>query len=66
MNKLDIYFVIAHLIVPVVMLLIPGLVINRKFLNNMKHEQKKEAGKTVQRIMKNNSIAQMFFVLALN
>ena len=44
-----------------VLILIPGMFINMKFLNNLKHEQRKEGGQTIQRIMKNVSIAQMIF-----
>ena len=43
----------------IVVILIPGVFINMKFLNNIKHEQRKEQGKILHRIMKTHSMAQM-------
>ena len=52
------YSAIAHFFVHM-LIIIPGVIINRKFLNNARNEERKEKGKTLQRIMKNLSMAQM-------
>ena len=59
-SSYDIYARIGHLFV-IVVILTPGVFINMKFLNNIKHEQRKEQGKTLHRIMKNHAIAQVIF-----
>ena len=52
------YFAIPHFFA-IVLIMTPGVFINMKFLNNIKHEKRREQGKTLQRIMKNLSITQM-------
>ena len=54
----DIYSAIAHVFFLVV-IMAPGVFINMKFQNNIKHEERREQGKTLHRIMKNHSITQM-------
>ena len=54
----DTYSAIGNFFV-LMLILIPGVLINMKFLNNMKYEERKEQGKTLHRIMKTVAVAQM-------
>ena len=55
----------------IIVICLPGVIINLKLLRNIKHEQKKETGKILQNILRHVSIAQiagwpsMFFFLWL-
>ena len=52
---------VALLLTYIVVILIPGVFINMKFMNNIKHEQRREQGKILHRVMKTHSMAQVIF-----
>ena len=56
----DTFSAIRGLLILVV-ICIPGMLVNMKFLDNLKKEERKENGKILQRVLKNSAIAQMTF-----